>query len=90
MIQRIQVRQVKATMKGGHVGPLPHTREIVVEIVNVKVNDIELPRALGDVLQQQDVMGHGVDALLVQPKSPRTNGNEIGIGYRIPAGEESD
>ena len=61
-----------------------------MQIVAVKVEDVETRYVLENKLHEAYVMGQCLPAVLVAPECPRAGCDQFGRGFRIAAGEERD
>jgi hypothetical protein len=59
-----------------------------VQVINMKVNDVELVSLLEHLLDQVDMVSQRVDAILVEAQSLRADGNQTCIGKGVAAGEK--
>src|SRR6059058_365161 len=87
VVNRRQIGQVEPAVQGGHLRKRSATREREVKIVDMEMNDVELVKALKDLLQQDDMMGKGVYRL-TQSQRPRGDWNQVRGCLGIAAGEK--
>jgi hypothetical protein len=87
-IKRLQIGQIEPAMQRRDMRNGLPSRHREVEVVDMEVNDIELPRHAAHALEQQDVMGELVDAVIVETQRPRRDGHERRVRDGIAAGKE--
>src|SRR6266403_5660036 len=87
VVNRRQIGQVEPTVQGGNVRKRSATRQREVKIVDMEMNDVELIKALKDLLQQDDMMGKSVHRL-AQSQRSRRDWNQMRGCPGIAAGEK--
>src|SRR6266480_4669128 len=87
VVNRRQIGQVESAVQGGNVRKRSATREREVKIVDMEMNDVELVKALKDLLQQDDMMGKGVYRL-AQSQRPWGDWNQVRGCLGIASGEK--
>src|SRR6267143_5554643 len=89
VVERRQIGQVEPAVQGGHVRKGSATRQREMKVVDMEMNDVELIEALKDLLQQEDMMGKGVDCL-AQSQRARRDWNQVCGCLGIAAGKKCD
>jgi len=87
-VQTLEVGDVQATVLRRHVrhGELASHGE--VQVTEVEVHHVELGGTLMHALEEQHVVRHFVDAVLVEPEAPVRDGDETGARVRVARSEE--
>ena len=58
-----------------------------MQVINMKMNDVEFVGAAENHLEHADVMRKRVDTAFVEPERPGTAANQVSAGYRISTGK---
>ena len=58
-----------------------------MQVIDVKVDDVEILCVAEQQIQHADVMSQLIDAILVQPQRAAASGNQAGAGDGIAAGK---
>ena len=74
-VKRNQVRKVEPSMESRYAGNLLAPAQGEVQIVDMKVNEVELFRPAENPLDHQIMMGDWIDALWVKPQCFVARGN---------------
>jgi len=74
IIKQWQIGQVEPTMQSGQLAERAAPRKRKMEVIDMKMNEIELVGALKHVLKHQNVVGEGINRL-AQPKRARRAGH---------------
>src|SRR5690348_13647379 len=63
IVQRNQVRNIKATMEGAYVNVLLTRADGKVQVIGMEVDEIEFIFSLQDLFEQNEVMRHLINAI---------------------------
>lgn len=61
-----------------------------VQVINMKMNEVECFLALEDLFEKERVIDVGVDALAVEAQGAGGNSDQLRLGDGVTAGEERD
>jgi hypothetical protein len=61
-----------------------------MQVIQVKVEAVEIIGAAVDLLDGAHVVGQGIHAALVQPERSLAHRDQLGVGDRVAAGEQGD
>src|SRR5437016_13293491 len=89
VVNRRQIGQVEPSVQGGQMRKGSATRQREMKVVDMKMNNVELVKALKDFLQQDDMMGKGVYRL-AQSQRARGDWNQVRGCLGIATGEKCD
>src|SRR5215470_16031595 len=77
-------------MEGRHVGELLATAGGEVQVVNMKMDNVEFVPVLKYLFNLMNMMGDGIPAVGIKAQSLRAEWNQVGVGQGIGTGEQCD
>jgi hypothetical protein len=90
MVERDEVRDVEPAVKGRHVGPAGPAAQRKMQVVDVKMQHVELVRGPKHLLEHPDMMRKRVNRVGIEPERTLAHGLEPGRCHRIAAREQGD
>ncbi len=89
-VERLQVGEIKPAVQRGQVSSAVVARQGEMEIIDVKMDQVEPVRVLKDLFEQDNVVRELVHASVVEPKRTGARSDQLGLRHRIAAGEQGD
>jgi hypothetical protein len=90
LVQRDQIGEIEPAMQCRQARNLLATGKRKMQIIRMKVDEVELFRLAKDLLHHQYMMREGIDRIGVQPQRFLAGFHEVSVGYRIAARKQSD
>ena len=87
-VYHLDFRKVQAPVKRRQVSvPLPHGNG-KVQVIYVKMNDVEFARPAADLLQHHEMISELISTPMVEAQRARTTSDQLGLSSRIAAGKK--
>ena len=83
-----QIGNIEPPMQGRHVRHALTPAQREMQVIDVKMDDIEFRGALKDMLEHQYLIRHLVCAVLVQPQGAPARSDQSGRRLGVPTGKE--
>src|ERR1700686_1401515 len=84
-----QIGKVKPAMKCCHVGDLRVATQREVQVINVKMNQVEILFFIEDLVEHHNMMGQLVHTVRIQSQSFLTTRSQTSSRKRVAASEQS-
>jgi hypothetical protein len=85
LVKGYEVGEVESAMECRQAGNLLATTKRKMQIVAMKVDNVEVFRPAKDLFDHQDVMGQRIDAIRVEPERFLAGFDQVSVGDRIAA-----